>query len=255
MKVFQNNQYLEPLSEYYKQCDRHGKSMHSRIYLVDGCYYSRMGLREALSQLLTFYGDAVLYDFESLVGSESATKPYIMMAESGYSFDDKCLVLNLPDNPQAALVLLLQLGEEPVKNANFNRVVVLSPFAKNVVEHILICVGLRGVVHIIGSRCYLPSVCEVILNIREKMSKNSKIYHGDKFIYKPAKIFTPSELRVLKETLQGMSVNAQARSHSVNHKTVYTQRSCALEKLNMSDVLSLLRYFAPTRIHSESIFI
>ncbi|WP_147457696.1 helix-turn-helix transcriptional regulator [Serratia plymuthica] len=182
-------------------------------------------------------------DYESLVGTNSATSPYIIMAESGCSFDDKCLVLNLPDNPQAALVLLLQLGEQPVISASFERVVVLSPFAKYVIEHILICVGLRSIVHIIDSRCSLPFVCETILNIIALMRGNSKRDHGERLIYNPAKTFTPSELRVLKETLQGMSVNAQARSHCVNHKTVYRQRSCALEKLNMSDVLTLLRFF------------
>lgn len=217
--------------------------MHFHISLVDSCYYSRVALREVLSQYLAFSGCGVLNDFESLVGSDSATKPYIMIAESGGYFDNKCLVVNLPDNPQAALVLLLQLGEQPVRNAHFERVVVLSPFAKDVVEHILICVGLRCIVHIIGSKLSLLSVCEAILNIRTPMRKDSKIEHGERLIYKPAKTFTPSELRVLKETLQGMSVNVQARRHGVNHKTVYTQRSCALEKLNMSDVLALLRFF------------
>ncbi|MEX3242012.1 hypothetical protein [Serratia quinivorans] len=254
MRDFKNNQFLEKYNPHRKQWNKHGHTMHLRISLVDSCYYSRIALREVLLQCLSYSGNNVITDFEALAGTGSATNSDNTMAGDGSSLDDKCLVLNLPKNPQAALVLLLQLGEQSVINAHFERVVVLSPFAKKVVEHILICVGLRSIVHIICSRCSLPSICESILSIRTPMWKNSKIDHGDRLIYKPAKIFTPSELRVLKETLQGISINAQARSHCVNHKTVYTQRSCALEKLRMSDVLTLLRFFVPKKNHSEGIF-
>lgn len=251
---FKNNQFLSPYPPH-KQWDKYSHSMNFRISIVDSCYYSRIGLREALLLCLSYSGNGVMNDYESMVGADSATTPYIIMAESGFYFDDNCLVLKLPDNPQEALVLLLQLGEQPVINANFKRVVVLSPFANHVVEHILICVDLRSIVHIIGSKCSLSSVCEAILNIRAPMRENYKLNHGKRLIYNPAKTFTPSELRVLKETLQGMSVHAQARRHSVNHKTVYKQRSCALEKLNMSDVLTLLRFFVAARNHSERLFI
>ncbi|MEE4408220.1 MULTISPECIES: hypothetical protein [unclassified Serratia (in: enterobacteria)] len=215
----------------------HLTEMRWQVTLVDGCCYGRIGLKAALQQYFSSSGNWNVMAVDSLSRLLSSISPYMMTSprERGESAQD-LLVVRLPIVPQAALVLLLQLGEVSV--ASYPRILVLSHIEPEVVRRILRSVGPSSAVRVVDARLAPSKLCRLIMSSTEE-------WFNEISPYKPARVFTRGERRALAQTLREISVHTQAHAHRVSTKTIYTHRSGALFKLEAKNVLALLRWFAP----------
>ncbi|MGQ8775484.1 hypothetical protein ACUTQ5_13895 [Serratia sp. NA_112.1] len=208
-----------------------------QVTLVDDCCYGRIGLLAALQQYFSNSGNRSVMAVDSLTRLLSSISPYIMTSyRKRGELAQALLVVRLPMAPQAALALLLELGEVTV--ASYPRIVVLSHIEPEVVRRILRSVGPSSAVRVVDARQAPAKLCQLIMSSTEEGF--NEISPG-----KPTRVFTRGELRVLAQTLREISVRAQAHVHCVSTKTIYNHRSGALFKLGAKNVLALLRWFAP----------
>ncbi|WP_017891215.1 hypothetical protein [Serratia sp. S4] len=154
------------------------------------------------------------------------------------------LVLRLPMLAQEALSALLQLGDLPV--ARYERVVVMSNVAPDVVRRVLTLVGMNGSVRIMDARCTLATLNRTVISTMGEIDGSDEVFYCE-----PSNLLSQQERYVLGKTLREISIYTQARQAHVSAKTIYSQRARALLKLGVPDILSLLRQFVPLTQRGE----
>ncbi|MER2966846.1 LuxR C-terminal-related transcriptional regulator [Serratia ureilytica] len=201
-----------------------------QVTIVDACYFGREGMKEAMHN-----HPAVV----RVVAKETLTEVLSMLvAHPGMISPPSSLVLRLPKPAQEALQVLLQLGR--CRMARFTRVVVVSNAALNIVRQALTHIEMCSSVRVIGPRCSLSMLYQTAIPTM------SEIGNIDEVLYRePHNVLSQRERDVLSNTLHGMPIYMQARQARVSAKTIYSQRTRALLKLGVPDVLTLLRQFKP----------
>lgn len=208
-----------------------------QVTVVDACCYGRKGMKAALQRHPCV---ARVVTTEMLTGVLSmltvCSPPAVSLPST--------LVLRLPMLAQEALFALLQLGDLPV--ARYARVVVMSNVAPDAVRRVLTAVGVNGSVRIVDARCTLPTLCRTVISTMGEIGSSDEVLYCE-----PYNLLSQRERYVLGKTLREMSIYTQARQAHVSAKTIYTQRACALLKLGVPDILSLLRQFVPLAQRGE----
>ncbi|MNT30044.1 hypothetical protein D3C72_1658180 [compost metagenome] len=153
----------------------------------------------------------------------------------------RTLVVRLSTQPVLALQQLLQLDGAVMEQLGYQRLVVLSPFAADVVRTLLVCGDMRLPVQIVNARLPVWRLCRVVLAQGTLLQEG----HDHRLPRMPGRVFTPSERDVLLRTLQEIPVHLQARRRQVSAKTLYTQRNAALQKLRVSGLSALVRRCVP----------
>lgn len=218
------------------------------ITLVDACCYGRAGLEAALREHPRLSAVQGFMVADSLVGLLAPVLPCLGAGEPVARL--RCLVVRLPVLPQAALCMLLQL--EALSCSRYQRIVVLSPMDPYAVRHVLLCAGLRCAVRIVDARQAVSVLCQVIMPPTEAGRFPPKEWPGEVLPYPPARVLTRGERRAVGETLREVPIYTQARRAHVSAKTIYSQRSSALLKLQAQDILTLLRRFSPMHTPAAS---
>ncbi|WP_440799893.1 hypothetical protein [Serratia marcescens] len=203
------------------------------VLVVDACTYGRAGLTAALQQRLAQRGlKGEVQSCDVLPGLGFGRRPSVVW---------QALVLRLSPRPRNALIQLLQLRHIL---AGYDHLVVLSCIDERVVRRVLQSLGVRGAAVLKDARLPTAELCDAIV---PGVDTPAAPEGQESWPLMPARVLARAECRVLVQTLREVPVPAQARLADVSSKTVYTQRASALTKLNVRDVLTLIRQFMPCR--------
>lgn len=192
------------------------------LWVVDGCYYGRT----AMVSLLLATGLPVM-----------GTPTLHFDATQRSPFVERCLVLRLPPDPIAALLLTLQLPEVPWHWAECRRLIVLSPFRAGFLLRMIACLRLPCSLQVLDARLPVERLCDAVLSDRARRG----IGIGSGAIGLPS--LSAYERRALCESFLAMTAHTQAKRREVSVKTVYTHRTRALAKLGVKSVSGLVGRF------------
>lgn len=153
----------------------------------------------------------------------------------------RSLIVHLPPFPSAALLLLLQLGRGNACLAHYHQLIVCSPFSRDVTRIALMGAGIPGIVRITPGRHGRPVPCG-----RDALAQDffSRSWKAERLPLLPDGQLTPTELRVLQQSLCEAPVHWQAKLNCVSTKTIYNHRRKALAKLGCRGVIDLLKMFS-----------
>ncbi|KHO44725.1 helix-turn-helix transcriptional regulator [Serratia marcescens] len=196
--------------------------------VVDVCDYGRQGLVCALKETTHVEGKKEVFALPSLDIALSLRWP------ARNSIVTQCLVVRLPPVAREALIMLLQLSER-IHSAAIDsfRVAVLSPFGKLLTQRLMAVMGMDEL-PVIDARLPISLLCREVGMAMKKEPQVQEAWHA-------FSVLSPSERKALFSSLQNRDVHQQARSRRISPKTVYAQRSGALRRLGVSNILSLLR--------------
>ncbi|WP_185976530.1 helix-turn-helix domain-containing protein, partial [Serratia marcescens] len=150
------------------------------------------------------------------------------------------LVVCLPREPLWGAAQLLQLDGTLLAQAGCHRLVVISPFeVNNGIRRVLVNCGLTLPVRLLRANSTTEHVCRVLLGQGTLLQEGQ----DELLPIMPARTLSRLEREALCRTLQGASIYQQSRQRFRSPKTLYAQRSRALQKLRVSGVSGLLRWF------------
>jgi hypothetical protein len=190
--------------------------------VVDTCFYGRTGL----TSLLYERGIPV-------IGRESLSVDAFWRAECSC-----CVIIRIPTCPTAGLALMLSLGDVHWGLAWCNTLIVLSPFQREVMRHVISCLHLPCKVYVVDARLPQVNLCCSILDLRKENHVLLPIMNS-----LPSSWLSAHERHAICYSLQGIPVYFQARRRAVSVKTVYSQRACALKKLGVNSMSALIGMF------------
>ncbi len=208
----------------YRNCD---EPICRHVTLVDACSYGRIGLYSA-------FRHSLLAD-EVIAFSDLRTAFLSTPRQTTTGTVERFLVVRMASTPRESLVLLLQLCELfQSAVAHYHQIVVLSSFDVEKVQRMITVMGGRGIL-VARARLAMSSLCSTVFSLVGKK--------GPTFGNRPeSPLLTPCEHNALYQCLNDRPVYLQAHSRHVSPKTIYAQRSGALRKFGVADVLSLLRH-------------
>lgn len=222
-------QPLHRLFLRYRDCD---DSIRRHVTLVDACSYGRIGLDSAFRQSpLT----------EEIIAFSALNTAFLSTPHQAISGTvERYLVVRIPSTPRESLVLLLQLCEiVQLSTANYHQIVVLSSFDVERVHRMITVMGGRSIL-VTDSRLSMSSLCSTVFSLAEKKVPS--------FVSQPeSPLLTYYEHKALYQCLKDRPIYLQARCRHVSPKTIYTQRSAALRKFGVTNILSLLRTLSEER--------
>ncbi|PWI77203.1 hypothetical protein DEO48_25580 [Enterobacter sp. CGMCC 5087] len=199
------------------------------VAVVDPCALGRFGLERALCSLSGVADVRAVADLAAL-----------LLATGGADVSPGApdvLVIRLPPDARAALVLLLRLCGHPVCLMPVRRLLILSPFVGAGVSTLLAGVGRPVPVCIASSRL---SVCELTACIRgSSPAPEGVVLFASDFSVRG--YLSVSECQVLRLCLESVSLPIQAVRRCRSRKTLYAQRSAGLRKLGVTSLRDLLR--------------
>ncbi|AVJ17512.1 hypothetical protein CLM71_10345 [Serratia sp. MYb239] len=155
----------------------------------------------------------------------------------------RSLIVHLPPFPPAALLLLLQLGGGKACLAHYHQLIVCSPFSSDVTRTALMGTGIPGIVRITPGRQPLTALYRAAV-MPSPETFFSRSWQAERLPLLPDGRLTPTELRVLQQSLREVSVHWQAKLNYVSTKTIYTHRRKALAKFGCRGVTDLLNMFS-----------
>lgn len=211
--------------------------------VVDPCCYGRLGLVSALLSLprtapeprtVVGFGtvqEALLYRAAPRDDMESERGPDELAPWDA-------LMVHLPQEPQAGLSLLLQMGTPGVSRIPLSRLIVLSSFPVREVRRVLQAVRVAHPLHVINARLGVRELC---------LAPGAG---GTEMVPPPGMApvhLTAKERLVLLGSLQERSAAEQARLYGMNPKTVYGHKQSAIHKLGAETLRQLLDRFKSCR--------
>lgn len=203
-----------------------GMDAHRHITLMDICNYGRTGLAAVFNDSL-FIGSVT-----AAASLEDAFSTMPRSAKHGETI--RHLVIRLPTTSREALLVLLQLESEEDYLSIYHGVTIISSFEPPIVQRMITALGMEGA-HVVDARLSVLNLYRAILPVNG--------HEEETRLHRPAPPrLTPSERKALYHSLMNWPIHLQARSRGVSPKTIYTQRSGALRKFGVADILSLLRY-------------
>ncbi|WP_080497808.1 helix-turn-helix domain-containing protein [Serratia marcescens] len=210
------------------------------ITIVDPCTFSGVGLFEILAQSSLFSLSVEKVRVFKDVAMAIRTMRSEVTFSSVWPGAVHCMVVCLPQEPIWGISQLLQLDAAKLMQAGYHRLVVISPFdINNGIRRVLVGCGLTIPVRIIQAHCSIEKMCRVLLGQGTLLE-----YGKDEYLpIMPARELSKPEREVLSRTLQGITINQLAKQRYRSPKTLYAQRTRALNKLQVSNVSFLLGWF------------
>ncbi|MEL5615767.1 hypothetical protein [Serratia marcescens] len=211
-----------------------------RLTVVAPCTYSRLGMLELVMRHAPAFSLATgaVEVFEGVVLALKAMRKARALVGSGAAAH--YLVVCLPREPLWGAAQLLQLDGTLLAQAGCHRLVVISPFeVNNGIRRVLVNCGLTLPVRLLRANSTTEHVCRVLLGQGTLLQEGQ----DELLPIMPARTLSRLEREALCRTLQGASIYQQSRQRFRSPKTLYAQRSRALQKLQVSGVSGLLRWF------------
>ncbi|MBH3029996.1 helix-turn-helix transcriptional regulator [Serratia marcescens] len=206
------------------------------VTLVSPCAYTRKGWEMLFSEPAM----AGTLSGVTIVDSVDALPPHASCPEQTSPCSlARSLIVHLPPFPLAALLFLLQLGGGKTCLTHYHQLIVCSPFPRGVTRTALMGTGIPGVVHIVPGRQSLAALYRTAM----MPSPETFLHAHGKRNDLPCRL-TPTERRVLQQSLCEVSVHWQAKLNFVSTKTIYTHRRNALAKFGCRSVMDLLKMFS-----------
>lgn len=203
------------------------------ITIVDQCLFGSLGLQQHLLQYHSCRGRA-----NSAVVTVSLSEAYTHLRKDMQPLPHRaqirrCLVIRLPPLPEQALVLLIKMSEYGMMLMAYTRLIILSPFSRDHICHILTLAGINRHVLVLSSRKRADTLCEAIL------------FGFPHYLRQPAlhKILTADERSSLNCLSLGIPAKRQAQYLNVSLKSVYAWRRKAVYKMGERNFSDLIRRF------------
>ncbi|BEN47842.1 hypothetical protein ACJ8QF_19150 [Serratia sp. CY81684] len=212
-----------------------------QLTVVAPCTYSRLGVLELVMRHASLFSlvPGAVEVFEEVALALKAMRKARVLVGGGVTAAP-CLVLCLPREPLWGVAQLLQLDSALLAQTGCHRLVVISPFeVNNGIRRVLVSCGLTLPVRLIRASSTTEHLCRVLLGQGTLLQEG----RDELLPIMPARTLSRPEREALCRTLQGASIYQQSRQRFRSPKTLYAQRSRALQKLRISGVSGLLRWF------------
>ncbi|HIF6628457.1 TPA: hypothetical protein ACX37D_004882 [Serratia marcescens] len=212
-----------------------------QLTVVAPCTYSRLGVLELVMRCappLSLTAQAVEVFDEVALALKAMRKARALIDGGGDAAHS--LVLCLPREPLWGVAQLLQLDGTHLTQAGCHRLVVISPCeVQNGIRRVLVSCGLTLPVRLLRANSTTEHVCRVLLGQGTLLQEG----RDELLPIMPARTLSRLEREALCRTLQGVSIYQQSLQRFRSPKTLYAQRSRALQKLRVSGVSDLLLWF------------